>query len=297
MLETRQLKYFVAVAEELHFGRAASRVHIAQPALSRQIQQIEERLGAILFTRTQRRVELTAAGALLLERARAILGDVERAEDDTRRAANGELGRLIIGFIHSSTYGLLPRILQRFRSFYPDIDLDLRELSMAQQIVAMRKGQIDIGITRPETYTDEISTLPIFDEQFLVAVPASNPLASLASVPLSRLANEPFILFPKDTSPLFNSSIMRMCEKAGFAPQAVQSATQVHTVIGLVSAGMGIAIVPATAKKLQILGVSFLSIQDNPPPVSVILAWRKAQDTAVMAAFRRVASGVAKEFT
>ncbi|MGL4557869.1 MAG: LysR family transcriptional regulator, partial [Afipia sp.] len=161
MLEIRQLRYVQAVAEELHFGRAAARLHIAQPALSRQIQQIEQQTGAALFVRTQRKVELTAAGALMLERSRSILRELEQLEQDVRRAGKGELGRLTIGFIHSSTYGLLPRTLQRFRDLYPDVELELREMSIADQATALARDHIDVGLTRPARYAPGIETLSI----------------------------------------------------------------------------------------------------------------------------------------
>lgn len=296
MLEIRQLRYVQAVAEELHFGRAAARLHIAQPALSRQIQQIEQQTGAALFVRSQRKVELTAAGALMLERSRSILRELEQLEQDVRRAGKGELGRLTIGFIHSSTYGLLPRTLQRFRDLYPDVELELREMSIADQATALARDHIDVGLTRPARYAPGIETLSIMEEDFVVAVPAYHPLASSASTPLARLSNEPFILFPRASSPLFNASILRMCETAGFTPQAIQTATQVHTVVGLVSAGMGVAIVPVTAKNMQVSGVAFLRIQEDPPPVSVVLAWRTSRETPSLRAFRAIAFKVGEEF-
>jgi len=296
MLEVRQLRYVHALAEELHFGRAAARLHIAQPALSRQIQKIEEETGAALFVRTQRKVELTAAGRLMLERARTILRELEQLEVDVRRAGKGEIGRLTVGFIHSSTYGLLPRTLQRFRELYPNVELDLRELGIADQIAALARDQIDVGLSRPARYAPGIEVQVIMEEDFVVAVPVHHPLASSASTPLARLANEPFILFPRASSPLFNTSILTMCDRAGFTPQAIQTATQVHTVIGLVSAGMGVAIVPATAKNMQNPGVAFLRIQEDPPPVNIVLAWRPSRDTPSLQAFRAIAINVGTEF-
>lgn len=296
MLETRQLRYIHAVAEELHFGRAAARLRIAQPALSRQIQQIEAHLGILLFTRTQRRVELTPAGQLLFERAKSILNDIDQAEIDTRRAGKGELGRLSIGFIHSSSYGLLPRLLHRYRALYPEVNLELKEMGIADQVKSLPLDIIDIGITRPAKYTKGIKTLTILEEEFLLAVPAFNPLASVKKASLIQLAEEPFIHFPYETSPLFNTSITAMCEKAGFVPIISQKATQVHTVVGLVSAGMGVAIVPATARNLQIPSVAFLKIIDNPPPVNIVLAWKPDHETPQMNAFISIAVSAAKEF-
>lgn len=295
MLNVRQLRYVQTVAEELHFGRAAARLHIAQPALSRQIQKIEEEMGTALFVRTQRKVELTPAGRLMVERARTILRELEQLEMDVRRAGKGEIGRLTIGFIHSSTYGLLPRTLQRFRDLYPDVELDLREMSIADQVAALARDQIDVGLSRPARYAPGVETRVIMEEDFVIAVPAHHALASLASTPLTQLANEPFILFPRASSPLFNASILTMCDRAGFTPQVIQTATQVHTVVGLVSAGMGIAIVPAIAKNMQSSGVAFLRIQEDPPPVNVVLAWRPTRDTPSLRAFRTIAINVGTE--
>jgi DNA-binding transcriptional LysR family regulator len=296
MLEIRQLRYVQAVAEELHFGRAAARLHIAQPALSRQIQKIEGQTGAVLFSRTQRKVELTAAGRLMFERASAILSELQQLEIDVRRAGRGEIGRLTVGFIHSSTYGLLPRTLQRFRDLHPDVELDLREMGIADQVAALAQDKIDVGLSRPARYAPGVQTCTIMEEDFVVAVPAYHALASSSSTPLARLANEPFILFPRSSSPLFNTSILTMCDQAGFTPQAIQTATQVHTVVGLVSAGMGIAIVPATAKNMQVSGVAFLRIEEDPPPVKIVLAWRPTRDTPALLAFREIAMHVSKEF-
>jgi len=295
MIDSRQLRYFTAVAEELHFGRAAARLHIAQPALSRQIQQIERQLDATLFTRTQRRVALTPAGWLLLERSQQILEALQKAEHDTRRAGRGEIGRITLGFLHSSTYGLLPGILQRFRNLYPDIDLDLREMHMHEQAEALAKGAIDLALTRPVRFAAGIASQTVLHEPFVVAVPARNELATVSSIRLARLAQERFVMFPQSTSPLFHRSILRMCEAAGFTPLVEQTATQVHTVIGLVSAAMGVAIVPATARNLQISGVAFLRIEDEPPPVSIVLAWQSERDHATLQAFRSVALQAARQ--
>ncbi|MPR64318.1 LysR family transcriptional regulator [Ochrobactrum intermedium] len=295
MLDARQLRYIQALAEELHFGRAAARLRIAQPALSRQIQQIEANLGTMLFARTQRRVELTPAGELMLDRARSILNEIEQAEIDAKRAGKGELGRLSVGFIHSSSYGFLPRLLRRFHDRFPEVNLELKEMGIAEQINSLPLGAIDIGVTRPAKYASGIETLPVLEEDFLVAVPAFNPLASVKSTSLARLTNESFVLFPRETSPLFNKSIITMCENAGFSPIVSQKATQVHTVVGLVSAGMGVAIVPSTARNLQISGVAFLKIEDEPPPVTIVLAWKANRVTTHMKAFMSIAVSAARE--
>lgn len=293
--EIRHLRYFQAVAEELHFGRAAERLRIAQPALSRQIQNLEREVGAPLFKRTQRSVQLTAAGALYLERARRILDELTKAALDARRVDAGEYGSLTIGFIHSSTYGLLPAIIERFRHLYPDVRLELHEMTIAEQVRALPLGQIEVGLLRPPVGDPDILVRPILEEHFLLAVPAGHRLAGKTSVSLQELAADPFILFPRRQSPLFHARILAMCERVGFVPSAVQEATQIHTVVGLVSAGMGIALVPEIARNLRIPGVHFLAIAEAPPPVEVALAWRRDKESPPLRSFRQVAMLVAQQ--
>nr|WP_216369763.1 LysR substrate-binding domain-containing protein [Ramlibacter montanisoli] len=204
MVDIRQLRYFQAVAEELHFGRAAARLAIAQPALSRrQVQQLEEALGTPLLRRTQRRVELLPAGALLLERSRAIQQDLARALSDVRRTGAGELGRLALGFIHSSTYGLLPSIIGRFRQLYPGIELELHELPITAQHAALVRGTIDLGLLRVQAAPAELEVVPVMPDPFVLAVPAKHRLAARTRVRLKDVAGEPFVMFSKDGAPLF----------------------------------------------------------------------------------------------
>lgn len=296
MIDIRHFRYFQAVAEELHFGRAATRLCIAQPALSRQIQQLEEEVGTPLLRRTQRRVELLAAGQVFLERANQILKDVERAAIDARRTGEGEFGRLSVGFIHSSTYGLLPSIVERFRHLYPDIELELHELPITDQHVALTRGLIDIGLLRPQPAPAELEILPVLEDPFLLAVPQAHPFAKRGGIYLKELAGEPMIMFPQRGSALFHSRIMAMCERAGFVPRVVQQATQIHTVAGLVGAGIGLAIIPRTVCNLQPRGVNFLEILDRPEPVHVALGWLRGKDEMpAVRSFRQVTLLVAQQ--
>ena len=296
MIDIRHFRYFQAVAQELHFGRAAARLCIAQPALSRQIQQLEEEIGTPLLRRTQRRVELLAAGQVFLDRTNLILDEVERAVIDARRTGAGEYGRLSVGFIHSSTYGLLPSIIERFRHLYPDIELELHEMPIAEQHVALTRGVIDIGLLRPQPAPAELEIQAVLEDPFLVAVPHAHPLAQRQSIRLKELAGEPMVMFPQRGSPLFHSRIMAMCERAGFTPKVVQQATQIHTVAGLVGAGIGLAIIPGTACNLQPRGVHFLEILDRPEPVHVALGWlRTKEDMPAVRSFRQVTLLVAQQ--
>jgi DNA-binding transcriptional LysR family regulator len=288
MIETRLLASFVAVAEELHFGKAANRLMIAQPALSRQIRLLEERLGTRLFERTQRRVNLTAAGTLFLDRAHRILGEIEKATAEARRADAGEAGRLSIGFIHSSTYSVTPMILGQFHSRYPDVELVLYEMTIWDQMKALRDHVIDIGILRPPVGDRMLASQTFSSENFIVAVPAQHHLAHRGSVSLTELAGEDFVLFSQRHSPLFHSRIIAMCERAGFVPSVEQHATQIHTIVGLVRANMGISIVPEVARNLMMTDVAFLEIEERPAPVEVALAWRRHERSRTVETFRTI---------
>lgn len=285
MIEYRLLKAFVHVAEELHFGRAAARLRVAQPALSRQIQQLEERLEVQLLERSQRRVALTPAGRFYQQRAYKILSDIERATIDVRKVNSGKAGRLSVGFIHSSSFSVTPRLLRRFREQYPDVELELTELTMAQQLEALEARRIDVGVMRPPFSESKIASHPIRTERFVIAVPDTHRLASLTEVDLAQLAQEDFVLFSQSRSPLFHSRIIAMAELAGFVPKAAQQATQIHTVLGLVSANVGISVVPVVAKDLNIPNIHYLEITDRPPPVHVVLAWLRSDNSPILRAF------------
>jgi DNA-binding transcriptional LysR family regulator len=290
--DIRQLRYFQAVAEELHFGRAAARLAIAQPALSRQIQQLEQELGTPLLRRTQRRVELLPAGALLLERSRALQQELARTLSDVRRTGAGELGRLSLGFIHSSTYGLLPSIIGRFRQQYPGIELQLHELPITAQHAALLRGTIDLGLLRVQAAPADLEVVPVMPDPFVLALPAKHALAHATRLRLKQLAGEPFVMFSKAEAPLFHDRVQALCEQAGFSPLVAQHATQIHTVIGLVGAGLGVAVVPASGRNLRPRQVRFVEIADKAEPVHVALGWRRGQETPAIKSFRKVTQEV-----
>ncbi|MAM76804.1 MAG: LysR family transcriptional regulator [Tistrella sp.] len=292
MIENRLLTSFVAVAEELHFGRAAARLNLAQPALSRQIMMLEDRLRVRLFDRTQRRVELTAAGRAFLERARRILAEIERATDEVKRVASGTAGRLAIGFIHSSTFSVSPSIFRAFRRQFPNIELRLSEMTIAEQLMALENETIDIGILRPPIANDRISSRRLRIEHFVLAVPGDHPLAAREKVWLRELSDEDFVLFSQHNSQLFHSRTVSMCDRAGFLPRIVQHATQIHTVLGLVSASLGISIVPDVARELNMRNTRILEIEDRPDPVSVDVAWRATDRSPSLASFVDLAVGM-----
>lgn len=285
MIEIRHLRSFVEVATTLHFGQAAQRLNIAQPALSRQVQLLEDRLGVSLLARTQRKVALTAAGRVFLTRARRILDEVEDAAAEARRVASGQEGYIRIGFIHSSTYGLTPGLIRRFRDSYPAVVLDLHEMPIHEQIEALLEGTIDVGVLRPPLADPRLSSHLLKSERFVIALPENHRLAGWDALALGRLAEETFIFFAQDRSPLFFETIGDMCREAGFTPRVEQYATQIHTMLGLVAAGVGIAVLPEVARNLAFPGVAFAEIEGERRSVDVALGWRSRDDNPAVKAF------------
>ncbi len=274
-MELRHLRYFVAVAEELHFGRAAARLFIAQPPLSQQIQQLERELGVTLFQRTSRRVQLTPAGEVFLDGARQTLDTLDGAVQSTQRAARGETGWLGIGFAASATYDLLPAVLHDFRARFPDVALSLMELNAVEQSAALRDRSIHVGFARPHTDEVDATVEAILREPFLVALPAAHPLAGLPELSLTMLAGEPFVSFPEKPLPSYAQVVRAVCEGAGFTPHVVQEVREMQTAISLVAAGLGIALLPASVQHLHRDGVVYRPLPDSAPRTELAVVTRK----------------------
>lgn len=272
-MELRHLRYFIAVAEELNFTRAADRLHMAQPPLSQQIQQLEAQLGFQLFHRTKRTVTLTEAGQVFFEEAQKILLQVDRAIQLAQQTSRGELGQLTIGFVSSAAHNVVPAILQQFRTLHPAVKLELREMTTNQQLQQLREGQIDIGFIRPPV-DDGINSEIVFREPLIVALPETHHLVDRPDVALRQLSTEPFILFPRSLAPGLYDRIISFCQQAGFSPRATQEAIQMQTIVSLVAAEMGVAIVPESMQNFQRRGVVYKQLQEPSPIVSIALIWR-----------------------
>jgi DNA-binding transcriptional LysR family regulator len=242
-MELRQLRYFIAVAEELHFSRAANRLHMAQPPLSQQIKQLEAELHTQLLWRTKRRVELTAAGEAFLDEARKTLAQAEHATRVAQATAAGETGQIKIGFVDSALSGYLPRLLRAFRARHPTVQMLLQEMTSGQQIEALKRDQIQVGMLRPTRGGANVAFHEIGSESLLVAMPAEHRLAGLDEVPVEELEHEGWVLFPRLLAPGLHDYLMGICKKAGFVPRVMQEANEGHTIIGLVAAGLGISLV------------------------------------------------------
>jgi DNA-binding transcriptional LysR family regulator len=284
-VELRHLRYFVAVAEELHFRRAAERLHVSQPPLSQQIRALERELGVELFSRNRRRVELTAPGRALLGRAREILAAVDDAVETTRRVARGEAGELAVGFVGSAMYGALPDVLREFRAMRPGVALRLRELPTGAALDALAEGRIDVGVVRPAQVDAGIALDVVAREAVVVALPEAHRLAGRRRLALRDLAGEDFVLLARREAPGLRAAI----DALGAEPHEVQEVAEVRTVLGLVAAGVGVSLVPEAVAGAERAGVRFLPLAGRAPTVDLALAWREDDGSPALAAFRELA--------
>lgn len=276
-MDLRQLRYFVTVAEELHFGRAAQRLAMTQPPLSQQIQALEEEIGVRLFARTRRSVMLTPAGQQWLPEVRRVLADAGALPALAQRFARGEIGSLTLAFVSTADYGILPDLLRRFRARHPDVQLHLREATSDIQFDALMDGTIDAGLViRPQmpAMPHGLSYLPLVREPLVLAVPDGwRPATSAIS--LRDAAHEPLIVFPRRSAPAFYDIITGYYAREGLTPTVAQEAIQMQTIVSLVSAGMGVALVPASLRNLRRTGVSYLALREAGPDIETGLVWRE----------------------
>src|SRR6478609_8532892 len=279
-MELRHLRSFAVLAEERHFGRAAARLHIAQPALSQQVKQLERELGVQLFTRTTRRVELTEAGTRFAEHAATVLGDVGRAEEDMALLATGRAGRVSVGFIGTATYDVLPRV-----------ELDLRgELLSPQLVAGLQDRTYDVALLRPDPLNHgDLSLTSLRTERLVAVLPSSHPLAGRRRIALSALADESFVMHPSGHRSSVHSRVLAACEEAGFTPSSVLEVGETATLVVFVAAGMGVALVPEPVRSLGLDGVAYVPLTAA-PTIDLALATRAGDDSP---AVRRVAAIVA----
>ncbi|RJL35534.1 LysR family transcriptional regulator [Bailinhaonella thermotolerans] len=288
-MNLQQLRYAVALAEELNFGRAALREGVRQPPFSQQIARLEEELGVRLFERTTRQVRLTPAGEAFVAGARASLAHAEQAAESARRVGRGEAGRLVVGFVGSATNLTLPRVLRRFRARHPGVQVELRELPTAQQAEELRQGLLDVGLLHAPLAgpaAEVLTTRTVAREVLLAALPSDHPHAARASLPPSALAAEPFVMFPRRYGPALHDQITAVARAAGFEPRIVQEAVQMQTIVGLVAAGIGVSIVPASVARLRRADVAFRPLSPAARAVTLDLAWRTGDPNPLVRNFR-----------
>jgi DNA-binding transcriptional LysR family regulator len=294
-MELRHLRYFVAVAEELNFTRAAGRLHIGQPPLSMQIRDLEAEIGARLLERSKRRVALTEAGKAFLERARAILAQAALAGEEARRAARGERGLLRIGFTTSLPYSpILPDVLLAYRRRYPEVALQLSEMFTADQLAAVAGEQIDIGFVRyvGGPLPRGVGVREIGQDALRIVINAAHRLARRRRVGLVELAGEDFITFPPGVGTGLPAILQRLCRDAGFEPRIVQTAREAMTQIGLVAAGLGIALLPAPLECVQLPRVRYLPVTDAGAVFPLSVAMRAGAPGPLLAGLLEVLDAV-----
>jgi DNA-binding transcriptional LysR family regulator len=290
----RRLPYFLAVAEELHFGRAARRLALAQPPLSQQIRALEREIGFLLFDRgraRQRNVRLTPAGTTLLaamRRATAIAADGVHAAS---RVAQGYSGTLTVGISASVMLTPVARLIRAYQEQYPNVCVRLREMVATAQLAALDTREIDVGFVREPPPAAGLSIAPVWRERFAVALPSRHPCAVEKRISLDAIAGEPFVLFPRTASPAFYDKIVEMCRAAGFAPRVVQESTDWQSVVGFVASGVGIAIVPDSVRVMRAPGVIYRRLHQSAPMTTIFLAWREDDQSAQVLGLRSLSLG------
>lgn len=294
MVDLRQMRYFIAVAEELHFGRAAARLHMAQPPLSRQIRRLEEAVGARLLDRGRRGVALTAAGRVFLGEARATVRQADRAVELTRRAARGERGRLAVGFIDAAIYSVVPPVVRRFAQVYPDVELNVTELRIPDQIREVAEGRLHAGFVHPPVADPRLAVESVFTESLAVALPAGHRLAGRARVDLADLDGTPLVQFPREINPPLFDDVIALCRAAGFTPPALREASPKQTIIGLVAAGLGASLLPASLANLRRDGVVYRPLAGPGLTVDTSVIWRRTDRDPALHAFLRVVREVCR---
>ncbi|CAB5033928.1 MAG: LysR family transcriptional regulator [Actinobacteria bacterium] len=293
-MEIRQLRYFIAVAEDLSFTRASRRIHVSQPPLSRQISKLEAELGIALLSRDSRRVGLTEAGRVFFQHARTILNNIEAATVMAKRAAQGKIGRLAMGFGGSASLSLMPAILRKFRHRYPAVEVVLEQLTMLERLEALRNRSIDIGFVLLPFGDPLFTTELMMRSPLVLAVPADHALGQQSQVRLKQAEPFDFVAFPRTGSVGYYRHVTDICRRAGFVPRIVRETAPMESVVGLVASGLGIAIVPAMARRLQIENVVYVPIKDRGAHMDFAFAWNKDDRAPTLRAFLEIAREVAK---
>lgn len=292
-MDLRRLRYFVVVAEEQNFSRAAERLHMAQPPLSDQIKRLEQALGAKLFDRSSRGARLTEAGELLLGEARRLLVQADQTAEMVRRVGEGEVGRLTLGFVPSASNSVLPPVLYEFRERYPDVQLYLQEMNPDWLVQGLHAGRIDVSFFYLPFEDRALAHEPVSREPLVVALPEAHEMAAEEEVDLCDLAGEPFVLPARYRMPGLHGQVVEACREAGFVPEAVQKEVWLmQTIIALVAGGMGVALVPASLRNLPRAGVVYRTVRGLSPTVEMGVVWRRDEKNPVVGSFLKVVSDI-----
>ena len=298
-MNVRLLETFVAVAEELHFGRAAELLHIAQPAVSRQIKRLENELGIKLFLRDRRNVILTEAGRAFLKEARTILAQVSLAQQVARRAHRGEMGSLSLGYSECNIHSVFPEAVRLYRERFPGVVLEMREMVTAEQVEALLGGDIDVGLVTLPVAAEGLRVETLLEEPVVAALPDNHPLASNAQVALEDLADDPFVFFPRWQAPGHHDLITAQCREAGYIPQVVVEANTRQGIASLVAAGIGVSLLMLNPSegRLQRPGLVYKEIAQLDIRVGSGLAWRSEDETPVLKGFLEVAREASRTYS
>ncbi|MEW2165641.1 LysR substrate-binding domain-containing protein [Streptomyces sp. NPDC007084] len=282
-MEIRQLRYFLAIAEECHFGRAAARLHIAQPALSQQIKQLETELGITLFNRTTRRVEMTEAGCQLADHARALVAGEERARLHMRELAAGRAGRVSVGFIGSATYDVLPQVARTVKARLPKVVMELHGEVLAPRLVeGLLEDTYDLVLVRKAAPSERIHITPLRSEPLVAVLPSHHPLAYQDQVDLRDLADEPFVTHPSQARSSMYDRVLAACGRAGFTPSPLVEVSETATLVVFVAAGHGVALVPQSVRSLSLAGVTYVPLTET-ESVDLLLARRTDRNSPATA--------------
>lgn len=280
-IDTRLLRYFMAVADELSFSRAAQRLHLSQPPLSYAIKQLEENLGVQLLHRSSRKVELTAAGAALYREARFLLQRSNELRDLVQRIDTGMKGRIKMGFVGSMMYRGLPDIISQCHEHYPHVDIAITELNSAEQIDLVRRGGLDVGFIHANPLPAEVASASLVTERFTLCVPASHPATEGRQADLAAMAGERFVFFARNASPSYHQLLLAICQEAGLVPDIAYEVRHWLSVVSLVSQGMGVAIVPASMANCGLPDTVFLPFPHTPRSETLCI-WRRDDDSRIL---------------
>jgi DNA-binding transcriptional LysR family regulator len=294
-IDLQHLQTFLIVVEEMNFGRAAERLHIAQPPLSRQIQRLEKNLGVELFLRTKPQIQLTAAGKVLAVEAKKILKQVDLAVQLTQRASRGEIGQIVIGFEGSSLSDIVPLSIKTYQQQFPEVKIDVQEMSTAEQLQALYEERIDIGFIVPQQVNDTLMVKTIREEPLVVAIAQSHPLATQEEIEIQQLQQEHFLVGFRDFRCGLDGEVMKVCHQAGFSPNVVQVTNEMQLILGFVAAQMGVALLPSSIKNIIREGVVYRPLVSSTVKIALAIAWRKDTPCSTLDNFLQLVDKIVKQ--
>ncbi|MGF1673745.1 MAG: LysR family transcriptional regulator [Rivularia sp. (in: cyanobacteria)] len=292
-IELRHLRYFLAVAEELNFGRAAERLNITQPSLSRQIQNLEKELKTILFERNQRQIKLTVPGQIFLIEVEQILVRFDQGIRIINRASRGEIGQLTVGFQGSSVYDIIPISIKAFRDRFPEVEVIMQPMETSQQVIAIAENNLDVGFVIPPITDANLKVEILLEEPLVLALPENHPLASQSEIPITALANEPLVLASRDRGCGLHEQIFDIYQRVGLRPNVVCAAREMQVMLGFVAAGMGISLLPSHVKNFQRTGVVYRVLTPEAPIAGLGIAWKSENITPVLSTFLEIVRDIA----